>query len=114
MDRKTFEQYVSKELIELLQLNKNQIKAWVDTIIACWLALSGTNSNEAKTIYIRQAKNWHLFGSSIWPVEQKFKPKKLLMCINKEGLFVLNQQTMVKNLTPHLESHFDISFSKKS
>lgn len=65
-------------MIEILDLNKLQVKTWIDSTKACWASLSGTNSAEAKTIYIRNLRNWHLFGSSIWSAEVREKKNQII------------------------------------
>jgi len=95
---KNVDEFIPVDLLQLLNYPTQRVKAWVETIKLAWGALSGTSAVEAKNIYLEKMKEWHLFGSSIFCVEQRVKPKKALVAINKEGLFILNRQSEKKDL----------------
>jgi len=86
----SLEEFVPKDLIESLNLSNNQLQSWADTIKLCWISLSGTSAIEAKHIYLRYMREWKFYGSSIFIVEQRKKPKKVLLAITREGISILN------------------------
>eukprot|EP01114_Cavostelium_apophysatum_P013166 TRINITY_DN3125_c0_g1_i3.p1 TRINITY_DN3125_c0_g1~~TRINITY_DN3125_c0_g1_i3.p1 ORF type:complete len:2243 (+),score=811.97 TRINITY_DN3125_c0_g1_i3:147-6875(+) len=98
ISEKNFSDFVPRDLLEMKNFTVQQIKSWVDAIKLAWGTLSGTSATEGKTIYLEKMREWHVYGSSIFPVEQRVKPKKALIAINPEGLFILDRQAETKEV----------------
>lgn len=79
----------------VLNFSGEKEKKWVEAIKLYWAtSLSGLSIAEAKMSFLEAMKQWSLFGSSFFPVESK-KPKNVLIAINKDGFFILNNGSPV-------------------
>ncbi len=86
----------------------------MEAIQAYWAtSLSGLSKSEAKMSFLEKMKEWSLFGSSFFEAEFSRKPKHVLIAINKDGFFVLNNTSPVLQTLRLFLSFFNFFVSEK-
>jgi hypothetical protein len=76
INSKNIDQFVSKNLLEILNLSASAIKSWLELIVLSWTALAGTSAAEAKSQFLQQMRTWKLYGSMIFAVEVSVDEEK--------------------------------------
>jgi len=99
---KNLDQFVSKNLLEILNLPSNAVKSWVDTINSTWSGLAGTSTAEAKATFLQHMREWKLYGSQLFCVEQRKKPKRAILAFSKDAIYVLDQMDLKKEIIMEL------------
>jgi len=95
---KNFTQFYPKDLISINNLTTVQQAKVIDQIKATWTAKSGSNALEARQSYLTYVREWPLYGSTVFSVEQRKKPKDVLICFNPKGLYILNKSSVKKDI----------------
>eukprot|EP01119_Soliformovum_irregulare_P011679 TRINITY_DN294_c0_g2_i4.p1 TRINITY_DN294_c0_g2~~TRINITY_DN294_c0_g2_i4.p1 ORF type:complete len:1395 (-),score=561.67 TRINITY_DN294_c0_g2_i4:6-4190(-) len=99
INEKNLLKFVPKDVLMNLNLSVQKLKSWIETIKLCWINLAGTSATEARNLFLGHMKTWNLYGSTIFSVEMKKKPKKCLLAMNKEGMHILDASTLTKDET---------------
>lgn len=89
---------IFRRILVTMDLGSGKLNKWAETIKLCWVSLSGTSATEARNIFLQNLRAWKYYGFTTFSVEQRKKPKKVLLVFATEGLIILNGQSTTKEV----------------